>query len=83
LSCGPLRGVRHWFLAYTFPPAVSSAALKKMNEQVRRWRIHLRTGRDLDELAAAINPIVAGWMNYYGRFYRSRLYPSCSASTPT
>ena len=22
-----------------------------------------------------INPIVAGWINYYGRFYRSRLYP--------
>lgn len=21
-----------------------------------------------------INPIVAGWMNYSGRFYRSRLY---------
>ncbi len=23
----------------------------------------------------AINPIVAGWMNYYGRFHRSQLYP--------
>ena len=22
-----------------------------------------------------INPVVAGWMNYYGRFYRSRLTP--------
>ncbi|WP_424863190.1 group II intron maturase-specific domain-containing protein [Streptomyces sp. MMS24-I29] len=22
-----------------------------------------------------INPIVAGWINYYGRFYRSALYP--------
>lgn len=21
-----------------------------------------------------INPIVAGWMNYYGRFYRSRMF---------
>ena len=58
-----------------FQPAVSSAALKKMNERVRRWRTHLRTGHDLDELAAAINPIVAGWMNYYGQFYRSQMYP--------
>ena len=37
-----------------------------------------------DDLAEWINPIVRGWMNYYGRFYRSRAcIPSCSASTPT
>ena len=29
----------------------------------------------MDELAETINPIVAGWMNYYGRFNRSQLYP--------
>ena len=58
-----------------FQPAVSTEALAKMGEQVRRWRLHLRTRHDLDELAEWLNPIVAGWMNYYGRFYRSRLYP--------
>ncbi|MEV6013519.1 group II intron maturase-specific domain-containing protein [Streptomyces sp. NPDC051976] len=29
----------------------------------------------MEELAQRINPIVAGWMQYYGRFYRSALYP--------
>ena len=29
----------------------------------------------LDDLARWLNPIVAGWMHYYGRFYRSVLYP--------
>jgi RNA-directed DNA polymerase len=58
-----------------FSPAVSVAALAKMSAEVRRWRLHLKTGHDLAGLAAWINPIVAGWMNYYGRFYRSRLYP--------
>jgi hypothetical protein len=29
----------------------------------------------LAELAKTINPILAGWMHYYGRFYRSALYP--------
>ena len=58
-----------------FQPAVSPEALKKMSQQVRRWRIHTRTRHDLGELAALINPVVAGWMNYYGRFYRSKLYP--------
>ena len=58
-----------------FQPAVSPEALKKMSQQVRRWRIHTRTRHDLNELAALINPVVAGWMNYYGRFYQSALYP--------
>jgi RNA-directed DNA polymerase len=58
-----------------FLPAVSPAALKEMGRQVRRWRIHKRTGDDLDALAAMINPVVAGWMNYYGRFQRSELVP--------
>jgi RNA-directed DNA polymerase len=57
----------------SFMPAVSPAALKAMGQEVRRWRIHLWVNRDLDELAEQINPIVAGWMNYYGRFYRSEM----------
>jgi RNA-directed DNA polymerase len=59
----------------SFLPAVSAEALKAMGKRLRSWRIHLRTRNDLDELAAWINPIVAGWMTYYGRFYRSELYP--------
>ena len=56
-----------------FLPAVSRDALKKMNEEVRAWRVHLRTATELDELAAWINPVVRGWMTYYGRFYRTEL----------
>ena len=58
-----------------FLPAVSATALKEMSRRVRRWRIHRHNGQDLAELAAWVNPIVSGWMTYYGRFYRSRLYP--------
>jgi RNA-directed DNA polymerase len=59
----------------SFLPGVSAAALKAMGQRVRKWRIHLCTKLDLDELADWINPIVSGWMTYYGRFYRSRLHP--------
>ena len=55
-----------------FLPAISPEALKAISGEVRRWRLHRRTGHDLDDLAEWINPIVRGWMNYYGRFYRSR-----------
>jgi RNA-directed DNA polymerase len=56
-----------------FLPAVSKDALKRMSEEVRSWRIHLRTATELQDLAAWINPIVRGWMTYYGRYYRTAL----------
>ncbi|GCB49741.1 retron-type RNA-directed DNA polymerase [Streptomyces sp. NL15-2K] len=59
----------------SFLPAVSPEALKAMGQQVREWRIHRRTRLELIELADWINPVVSGWMTYYGRFYRSQLYP--------
>jgi RNA-directed DNA polymerase len=59
----------------SFLPAVSAEALKATGRRVRSWRIHMRVRDDLGELADWLNPVVAGWMNYYGRFYRSQLYP--------
>jgi hypothetical protein len=49
--------------------------LKKIGAQVRSWRLHQRTNHSFADLARSINPIVRGWMNYYGAFYRSALYP--------
>ncbi|WP_431775324.1 group II intron maturase-specific domain-containing protein [Streptomyces cucumeris] len=46
-----------------------------MGEQVRSWQLHTRTGLTLNELARRINPIVAGWIAYYGRFHRTQLNP--------
>jgi hypothetical protein len=60
--------------AVGFQPAVSPGALKEMGQQIREWRICTRTRHDLNELARAINPIVAGWMNYYGQFYLSQMH---------
>jgi RNA-directed DNA polymerase len=58
----------------SFLPAISKDALNKLSEQVRSWALHRRTGLTEAELARRINPIVRGWMNYYGAFYRSALY---------
>ena len=58
-----------------FLPAVSKDALKKMRAQVRSWRLHRRVNSTGQELAELVNPVVRGWMNYYGAFYRSELYP--------
>ena len=71
------RGVRsrHGNVFTGFGPAVSKNALRRMSEEVRSWRLHRHTNFSEQDLARWINPIVAGWMNYYGRFYRSMLYP--------
>lgn len=56
-----------------FLPAVSNDALKKMSATVRSWRLHRRVNSTGAELAGMINPIVRGWMAYYGTFYRTAL----------
>jgi RNA-directed DNA polymerase len=66
---------RHGNVFTGFGPAISKSALKKISGQVRAWRLHLKTGRTLGDLAREINPIVRGWMQYYGAFYRSALHP--------
>jgi len=57
----------------SFSPAVSNTAAKSMRQEIRKWRLHRRSNWTLQQLAQAINPIVRGWINYYGRFYRSTL----------
>jgi len=59
----------------SFLPAINKQALKRISAEVRSWRLHLRTHLFEAVLARRINPIVRGWMNYYGAFYRSALYP--------
>ena len=59
----------------SFLPAISPEALKAKSAELRKMRIHRRTNLSLDDLAKWLNPIVAGWMNYYGRYYRSAVYP--------
>ena len=69
----PARDRKSMFTA--FLPAVSKDALTDKGRTVRRWRLHLRTTSDLGELAEWMNPVIRGWMNYYGVFYRTELYP--------
>lgn len=71
------REARNWRgeIFSGFLPARSDAAQQKMNATVRSWKLHRKTTRTLDDLARWINPIVRGWMQFYGAFYRSALYP--------
>jgi len=57
-----------------FTPAVSDDAKKRIGREIRSWRVNCRSDKSLSDLARMFNPIVQGWINYYGRFYKSMLY---------
>jgi group II intron reverse transcriptase/maturase len=60
----------------SFLPAASPKALKAIRKTVRGWGLQRRSDKALDDLARMFNPYIRGWINYYGHFYQSALYPT-------
>ena len=57
----------------SFAPAISTKAAKSIRTTIRQWQLaSTRNNQSLEDLAQLVNPAVRGWMNYYGRFYRSQ-----------
>jgi Group II intron, maturase-specific domain len=50
-----------------------------MSATVRSWRLHGRTGCTMGQLTRDINPVVRGWIQYYGAFGLKELVSSPSA----
>jgi RNA-directed DNA polymerase len=72
----PRKSKNRWGKYFiNFSPAVSNRAVKEMRQRLRKWRLHLRSDKELEDLARMLNPTIQGWMNYYGSFYKSALYP--------
>ena len=44
-----------------------------MNGKMRKWEALKRTTNTLQEVAAEINPVLTGWINYYSKFYKAKL----------
>lgn len=56
-----------------FTAAVSHAAKKAMRRKIRSLNIRNRTDLTLNAIAKLLNPIIIGWINYYGKFCRSMM----------
>ena len=56
-----------------FTPAISKKAAKNISTKIKKWRLGLRNSQSIEELAKDINPVIRGWINYYGKFNRSEL----------
>ncbi|MFH1629931.1 MAG: group II intron reverse transcriptase/maturase [Pseudomonadota bacterium] len=71
----PRRAKDRWGRLFVgFNPAISNKATKSICDTMRQWKLHRRSDKSLDELAQMINPVLRGWINYYGHFYKSALY---------
>jgi RNA-directed DNA polymerase len=57
-----------------FNPAVSKISMKSMRTKIRKSNVRNRTDISLEDIAKLFNPIISGWMNYYGKYNRHELY---------
>ena len=66
---------RNGKLFVSFLPALGNEASKSIRTTIKSWRLHRMTDKSLRDLAFMFNPIIRGWVNYYGQYYKSALRP--------
>lgn len=57
-----------------FSPAMSNPAGKAIRQEVRSWSMPKRSDKSIEDLSQMFKAKIQGWINYYGRFYRSQMY---------
>ncbi|HED19361.1 MAG TPA: reverse transcriptase [Gammaproteobacteria bacterium] len=67
--CGLITG--KYFV--NFSPAIAPKARRSIYAEIRDWRIPRRSETSIGSLAQRINPVVRGWVEYYGALYKSSL----------
>ena len=58
-----------------FTPAVSKESQNAMRAKIREAKLSSKTEISLEEIASRFNPILRGWLEYYGKYTPSALYP--------
>ena len=72
----PRLSMNKWGKTFVnFTPAISRKAANRIRKEIRSWKIHLRSDKSLTDLAKMFNKQVQGWVNYYGSYYKSAMYP--------
>lgn len=57
----------------SFTPAISKKAAGKIKTEMRSWKLHLWSNKAIEDIGKIINPVLHGWINYYGRYRKSAL----------
>jgi RNA-directed DNA polymerase len=73
----PRRSKNRWGKHFiNFTPAISNKSKKSIRQEVRDWRLQLKAEKDLEDLSNMFNSKIIGWINFYGKFYKSEMYPT-------
>jgi RNA-directed DNA polymerase len=73
----PRKSKNRWGKHFVnFSPAISNSAAKAIRDEIRSWRLQSRSDKSIDDLSRMFHPILRGWLQYYGRYYRSAVYRS-------
>jgi RNA-directed DNA polymerase len=57
----------------SFLPAISTKAAKAIVSEMRRWKLHRMSDKELPDLSRMFNAKIRGWVAYYGRYGRTAL----------
>jgi group II intron reverse transcriptase/maturase len=70
----PRLAMNRWGKTFVnFSPGISNRAAKAIRQTMRDWQLDCRIDKRIDDLAKMFNPIIRGWINYYGRYHKSAL----------
>ena len=70
-----VKNTKRGTLFVNFTPAVSKSALKAMRTKTRKSNFRNQSNLTLQDIAKLYNPVLRGWLQYYGKFYPSAMYP--------
>ena len=56
-----------------FIASVSKASAKTFRDKIKSLEIHKKTGCKINMIAEILNPMLRGWMNYFGKFNPSAM----------
>ena len=54
-----------------FLPAISDKAQKEIIEEIRNWKLQLKSDKTINDIANMFNSKIQGWINYYTHYYKS------------
>lgn len=57
-----------------FSPAMSDKAQKRSRDVMKDWFKEVKPNETLAKLAKIVNPVVIGWINYFGKFHASEMW---------
>lgn len=57
----------------SFLPAMSDKAQKAIRQEVRSWKVQLKSDKTLKDIANMFNSKMQGWINYYSHFYKTEV----------